>query len=296
MQVQALRILDQATGLRIRVREDIQARQFGADDVNMLTYNDLIQMSAELFPNDPVLNGGMVRMPDSNLQTFGTILPVTQMPPEHPSKRLEARLTQLINRLGLYVGPVVSDPEPRRPASQILNEPHDEDVQEIRDALEQLRNQTPNPESIEDRDFAFILDPALRALLKLDFVEAQRSFAAAAFKGSCLLSGSVIEGMLLNQLQLEDTVARTDYDQAVSEFPHVGEEVNWDRASLTQMIKAANNLGFLGASTKKFAEGVRDFRDTIHPRAELREQIRGGQEEAELLLGFVKLVYRDLGG
>ena len=233
-------------------------------------------------------------MPDAATSTFGTLVAIQSMPPEFGSKRTEAHLTRLINRLEVFVGlpPVESDLI--RSAAQVLDEARSKDVQEIRDTIRDLREQNPVEISIDDRDFAFVSNPALRTLLRLDFIEAQRSFAAAAFKGSCLLSGGVIEGILLNQLELRDTVAQPGFEQAVSGLPHVGSEINWDRVSLTQLIKATASLGFLGASTQLFAEGARDFRDTIHPRAELRHQFRAGQEEAELLLAFVKLVYRDL--
>jgi hypothetical protein len=66
-------ILKQAIELRERVRSDLDKQQFGADDVNMKAYNDLTQCAANLFPFDPVLNGGMVIMPDAVLQSFGTL-------------------------------------------------------------------------------------------------------------------------------------------------------------------------------------------------------------------------------
>ena len=292
--IHARRVLSQAVELREKIRLDIAAKQFVADDVHMSAYNDLIANAAALFPEDPILNGQRIKKPDAAVQTFGMLLPIERMPPELGLQRTDARLTRLINRLEFFVGSPPEDSSLIRPASQILDETRSEDVQEIRDAIRQLREQFPKEVSIDERDFAFVSEPSLRSLLRSDFVEAQRSFAASAFKGSCLLSGVVIEGILLNQLQLQDTVAQSGYEQAVARFHRVGTEIDWDRVGMTQLIEAAASLGFLGISTKLFAKGARDFRDTIHPRAELRLQMRGGQEEAELLLAFVKLVYRDI--
>lgn len=98
-------LLKQAIELRDHVRHDLSLSQFGSDDLRMKTYNDLIAAAAQLFLQDPVLNGQMVSMPDANLQTYGILLPVTAMLPRLPSERLELRLTLLINRLELLLAP-----------------------------------------------------------------------------------------------------------------------------------------------------------------------------------------------
>jgi len=87
------------------------------------------------------------------------------MPPQLPSERLKAHLTRLINRMEILLG--------------------EEPTQELIDVL----------------DFFFILDEELREVLRLDFVEAQKSLSAEAYKACCLLCGGLIEGMLLDIVQ-----------------------------------------------------------------------------------------------
>lgn len=115
-------LLKQAIELRDHVRHDLSLSQFGSDDLRMKTYNDLIAAAANLFSQDPVLNGRMVSMPDANLQTFGTLLPVTAMPPRLPSERLESRVTHLINRLELLLAPSQETLQPKGGSTEPL--PH----------------------------------------------------------------------------------------------------------------------------------------------------------------------------
>lgn len=286
---------DQARELRERVRQDLRDHTFGVDDINMNAYNGLIQSAANLFPGDQILNGGMRTMPDSVLRSFGQLIPISQMPVDLPSKRLEAHLSMLIDRMELLVGKLPTNASAERAASEVLQEEQNNEIRDILNALEALSQQQPELPALDQRDFEFIANERLRHLLIKDFVEAQRAFAANAYKASSLLCGGIIEGMLLDRLQQPEIASQPKYVQAVSKFPKVGSgDINWDRVSLTQLIDAAGDLGLLANSALKLAPGARDFRDTVHPNAELRERLRAGKEEAELLLAFVKLVYRDL--
>ncbi len=279
-------LLRQAWELREQVRENLRKVDFPEDDVQGKAYNDLIQEASYLFPTDPVLNGGMVIMPDANLQRykmFGIVLP-----PDLPSRRLEVHLTRLVNRLELRLG------EAARPASEVLSEQTDQEVRTILDTLERLRrDRAPTPQ-LEYRDFSFVTDPQLRQVLKQDFIEAQRAFAVGAFKASSLLSGGLIEGMLLDALQRPNVVAQPEYQEAVAKLPRKDSSINWDYVSLTQLIHAAQHLWVIEEGAARLAEGARDFRDTVHPNAELREGIRAQSEEAKLLLVVVELIYRGL--
>jgi len=66
-------LLQQAKALYSQVQENIRARTFLTDDVYMKAYNDLIEAAASLFPEDSVLNGGMIKMPDANLKAYSPL-------------------------------------------------------------------------------------------------------------------------------------------------------------------------------------------------------------------------------
>lgn len=283
----------QSKELQKRLRANIAAKQFREDDIQMEHYNELAGAAVALFPDDPVMRE-LVVMPDRVLQSYGTFLNASSMPLDMPSKRLDARLTRLIDRLEYILGEPSDTEAPAMKAGDVLRSERSEDIERILSALDEMRRKQPELPPVEVLAFDFVTDTSLRQVLAADFVEAQRAFAVGAFKASALLTGGLIEGMLLDTLRKPSVIARPDYQTAVANLQKVGGTINWDRVSLTQLLDAAYQLGLLNAQTKRFVEGARDYRDTVHPNAELRIQSRAGKEEAQLLLTLVKLVYRQV--
>jgi len=117
----------------------------------------------------------------------------------------------------------------------------------------------------------------VQEVLRLDFIEAQKSFTVGAYKACGLLCGGLIEGMLLDIVQRRS-------DQPIEQ----------DRVGMTTLIRMASDLKLVGIRALRFAEGARDIRDTVHPRAEVRQGSRVSIEEASILLELVKLIYNDL--
>ncbi|MDO8750159.1 MAG: glycine--tRNA ligase [Dehalococcoidia bacterium] len=97
------RLLEQIAKLSDTVNEDLSLHRFIIDDVRMETYNDLTLAAAANFPNDPILNGQLINMPDAVTQTFGSLVGQTfnlgAMPPGLLTQRLQEHLTRLSNRL-----------------------------------------------------------------------------------------------------------------------------------------------------------------------------------------------------
>jgi hypothetical protein len=276
------------------VQANLAAQRFGTDDVQMKAYNDLLIETSSLFPDDPIL-GEMVLMPDGVMQYFGTFAPVTSMPPAAlGSERLEVHLTRLVNRLQAILGERLEEVPPTKTAQEVLRSERKGEVQQILDALDELQRKQSELPPTEERDFDFISDLALRKILTDDFIEAQRAFAVSAFKASAILAGGLIEGMLLDTLRKPEIVTRDKYQSAVAKFPKVEDEINWDKVSLSHLLAAGRELGLIDEVAGRMAEGARDFRDTVHPNAELRQKIRAKREEAKVLLALMELIYRQL--
>ncbi len=106
-------ILDRAKRLRDEVSEDLRLQRWGADDMQMEIYNDFANGVAWLFPDDPVLAGALILMPDAILQSYGTLWPIGAMTKDLPSLRLQARLTRLINRLEMVLGVPAGEAPPQ---------------------------------------------------------------------------------------------------------------------------------------------------------------------------------------
>lgn len=251
-------LLQQVRVLLNQVQENIRKQRFMSDDVCMKAYNDLIEAASNLFPEDPVLNGGMVIMPDAYINgiSWAYLLKF----PEITSQRTKEHLTRLINRLEILLG--------EEPTHQLLDE----------------------------RDFSFLTDPKLREVLRLDFIDAQKSFAVGIYKACGLLCGSLIEGMLLDILQGPSVVTEAQLIEFVNKLnlPHRGKSIDWNKVSMSNLIRMSSELGLVDSRALRFAEGARDTRDTVHPRAEIRQGSRVSREEALILLELVKLIYNNL--
>ena len=161
--------------------------------------------------------------------------------------------------------------------------------------LELLLGEEPEPQPLDERDFSFVADQRLREVLRLDFIEAQKSFAVGAYKACGLLCGGLIEGMLLDISRRQSVVTEQQLEAVAKRLnlPRNGQSIDWDRASMTNLIKMFRELDLVSSTALRFTEGARDVRDTVHPRAEVR-QGRVSKDEASILLELVRLIYNEL--
>jgi hypothetical protein len=283
------RALNQAVDLRKQLEENLRHQQFEADDLDMNIYNGIVVRVAALLPDDSNVRS-MELMPDANLQTYLTLRQFA--PPAAVTKRLISRLTTLINHLEVVLREPIRGIEPTRSAEDVLREEDADDVKLLMKTIQELR--TSQPANVKKLGFNFMKDEALRGIVKQDFVEAQLSFGVEAFKASGLLAASVLEGMLLDVLQSAAATTLPSYAKATASLPKIAGEVDWDRVSLSQLVDGALQLGLVTEREKRFVEGARDCRDTIHSKAELRQRGRVKKEEAELLLVLVELIHQSL--
>ena len=159
--------------------------------------------------------------------------------------------------------------------------------------LSQHARKSAGPErTLIDLDLAFMQDDQLRNIVVNDFTEAQRAYYADAPKSAALLCGAVIEGMLLDVLRRPEVEEDEHFIAFLKE--RNWKEINWDQTSLTVFLGLAQTLKRIRPTTFKMAEGMRDFRDTVHPAAEARSESRAGVRDATLLLEIVQLLADDL--
>jgi len=102
--------------------------------------------------------------------------------------------------------------------------------------------------------------------------------------------------MLLDIIQRPSVATEQQLGEVAKKLnlPRRGKSIDWDKVSMTNIIKMSSELGSVSKPVLKFAEGARDIRDTVHPRAEVRQEHRVLGDEAEILLQLVKLIYNDL--
>ncbi len=250
-------LLRQARDLRAQLSSDVETKQLAADDIRMKQYNTIIETAAYLCPGDPVL-GKMVIMPDADLQMAGK-WPLPNVPSgDRPHRRMIAYLDQFLGRLEIRLGETVASAHPSgsdEAAAALRSARQDANARQIFEALDQLRRQQSESRQLDARNFSFVVDADLRAVLEKDYLEAQRAFGSGANKGSALLSAGVIEGMLLDRLCREEVAADPRWSGACKDVPRVGAELDWDRVSLSHLVGAAVAMAFVSDHAAKLALG-----------------------------------------
>ncbi len=141
--------------------------------------------------------------------------------------------------------------------------------------LKQVTPQIPQVEDILDLkplpppDFLNLkIDPAsLGEILSARWHETQKCMDAEAYLASTILMGSMLEGMLLAVLSKYASEAnQSPVAPKNSKSGKVKVLAEW---SLSDMINVAHDLGWLRLHVKKFSHSLREFRNLIHPYAQL---------------------------
>ena len=293
-------VLNLARRLRADLTTDLAANRFMADDIKSRLCGDLVVNALSLFPDDPILKL-IVNGLDQDKLLNPESPPLSPLPASGATERVLAHLDRLILRLDMIFG-VWFPEEPERPqeplasARVVLATQRDRVIREVLASIRRgvrVSQQSRQP-PIEDLSFEFMRSEAQRAVLILDYREAQRAYYGTAYKLSVLAAGGTIEAMLMDAMQWPGVVQRPEYPRAVKEFPRKDGAIEWGRVSMSQLIKAASAVGLLHERIRPMAEAAQDFRDTVHPNREVLLGTRAGPEEALLFLALVQLIHRDL--
>ncbi len=122
--------------------------------------------------------------------------------------------------------------------------------------------------------------------------EAQVCLSAGAHLAVIFLCGSVLEGSLLG-LAINQPEKFNRSDACPKED---GKPKQFHRWSLSDLINVANETGFLKDDVKKFSHGLRDFRNYIHPYAEMASEFQPDEYTAKLCFQALKAALADLSG
>ncbi len=138
----------------------------------------------------------------------------------------------------------------------------------------------------EIRQFGFITDDALRAIIERDYSEIQRAYVAQCWKSVIILSGGAIETVLTDLLKANEASAR-----ASKAAPLEPDITRWD---LSKLIEVAVKLNLVTSAVEKLSHSLREYRNLVHPGNELRNHLRFDAEEARIALEVLNIVQRDL--
>jgi hypothetical protein len=138
----------------------------------------------------------------------------------------------------------------------------------------------------ERRQFGFITDLSLRAIIERDYSEIQRAYIAQCWKSVIILSGGAIEAILTDLLKSNEPAAK-----ASKSAPREPDITRWD---LSQLIGVAVELKLVSTAVEKLSHSLREYRNLVHPGNELRNNLRFDAEEARIAIEVLNIVQRDL--
>ena len=154
-------------------------------------------------------------------------------------------------------------------------------------------------ESCFDREFAIPnirrlpVEQAVVPIIEGRLEEARKALAAGAYLSVVVLCGSILEGVLLGKAKMEPAlfnrspVSPKKGDGKVKQFPE------WTRA---QFIDVASNVGILKPDVQKFSHGLRDFRNYIHPYAQMSSGFTPDEHTAKVCFQVLKAALASVAG
>jgi hypothetical protein len=137
------------------------------------------------------------------------------------------------------------------------------------------------------------LDASLLPVIQERLNDAQKCLKADAPLAVIFLTGSILEGVLL------DVASKNPqrFNQAKSSPKDMNGKVKiFPEWSLAQLINTASEVGFLKLDVKKFSHELRDFRNYIHPFQQSLSRFSPTKHTAEICLQVLKAAMADLTG
>lgn len=132
---------------------------------------------------------------------------------------------------------------------------------------------------------AFIADAKLRDSIRLDLSAATNALHNGEWKASTVMSGAVVEALLLWKIQEDPTKLSTLANKPL------GDPEKW---ILADLIRVAGDLNFIKRETIEMAGHARDYRNLIHPGKAQRKNLVCDRATALTALAAAETAIRDL--
>lgn len=165
----------------------------------------------------------------------------------------------------------------------------------LRDLLAKCPDEFPEPASLT---LNFITDKDLRDNLRVDIGAIDRALANSEWKAATVLSGSVLEALLLWTLQnqplnkVAQAVAKLNATKKVPTKLDPNSLTSWH---LAEYIEVSAELGVITATTADQLRLAKDFRNLIHPGRTIRLGQVCNRGTALSAVAGVELLVQDVG-
>lgn len=127
-----------------------------------------------------------------------------------------------------------------------------------------------------NQDFDFIQDQKFKRILIRDYVEMNNCIEAKAYKSVLVLSGSIIEALLLEFL--------------TNNPPNGFTKSKIDKLRFFELIELSETINLISKTTKDLSSVIREYRNYIHPSKELRSESDINEDKAIIACRLVNMV------
>ncbi|MCY4657786.1 MAG: hypothetical protein OXC80_13355 [Gammaproteobacteria bacterium] len=174
-------------------------------------------------------------------------------------------------------------------------------VREITHRLTNNHNVVMSSRSVDDflaREFTIPdleklpVDLSISNIIRSRLDEAQSVLRVGACLSAIILWGSVLEAVLLGSAQ-EDPVR---FNKAKASPKTLGTVKPFNNWNLSQFIDVAYEIGIIGPDVKEFSQGLREFRNFIHPKKQLESNFKPDDHTAGISFQVLKAALADLTG
>jgi hypothetical protein len=164
--------------------------------------------------------------------------------------------------------------------------------QEEDDRAKQLQSPLLQPQEAAGEDFRFVRNPDLRKIIERDHAELLEVNAINAIKSQYVLCGGLIEALLLDALQ--GVQAKATEAAKAPKRRDSGRSKPLNEWNLAELIDVAMELRIIGTGTERFGQGVRNYRNLIHPGREIQSEQQVALQEATISVNVLEIVIREL--
>jgi hypothetical protein len=137
---------------------------------------------------------------------------------------------------------------------------------------------------------SLVKDKTLAGLLRSRLEESRKTRQAGAYLSTIVLLGSILEGVLLEKVMQNPQVA----GNANSAPKERDKTLSFDKWTLDSLIAVAHECGWLDRETHSYAIVLREYRNLIHPREQIKRSLYPDADTCDMSEIVVRTALADL--
>jgi len=150
-------------------------------------------------------------------------------------------------------------------------------------------------EILPDNQFLFIREDLLRSKIQRDYEELKKTYDIGAFKSVMVLSGGILETLLIEALSVEEEKAKFDFYQKYLEAKDKGAKPpDLSLWQFYQLIEIAAQRKIISEDVKKISFIIKDYRNLIHLKAEIRDGLSVDENVATSIVHLLLKAINDI--